>query len=159
MHGFPEVSSWSISLTVAFLSPTPQDLRGSLEKRPPSQLSFCPSLPIRSRRCSECRARPEGHRVSPQSPGGEAAPGHPLQAQGCPPAGMRNRRGGGRQPLPCQPPPTPAPTCSPLGRKWCPAPAGASSSRHHPHPLSGGSVPRVCPPAPGATVPGSFHRK
>ena len=29
MHGFPEVSSWSISLTVAFLSPTPRTSEGA----------------------------------------------------------------------------------------------------------------------------------
>lgn len=101
------------------LRPPPQDLRGSLEKRPPSQLSFCPSLPIRSRRCSECRARPEGHRVSPQSPGGEAAPGHPLQAQGCPPAGLGNRRG---DDSPCRAslhrhPPQPAPRSAGSGAR------------------------------------------
>ena len=133
MHGFPEVSSWGQG---AFPSlwpsspPAPQNLKGSLEKRPPSQLSFCPSLPIRSRRCSECRARPEGHRVSPQSPGGEAAPGHLLQAQGCPPAGMGNRR-------------------------WDDSPCRASLHRHPPQPAPGSAGSGARPPqglqAPGTT--------
>lgn len=51
------------------------------------------------------------------------------------------------------------PNLLPARQEAVPGPRRGFELQAPPAPPSGVSVPRVCPPAPGATVPGSFHRK
>lgn len=85
----------SVSLTGAFPVPRAQDLRGSLEKPAPSKLSYRPSLPVRSRRCSECKAGPEGHPVSLRAQEVEQPRGHPLAVRAGHLLGWVTEGGGG----------------------------------------------------------------
>lgn len=87
------VSSWSISLTVAFLSPTPRTSGGLGNVLQAS--SFVPLCQSEAGDGLNAELIQEGHQGLSQSQ--EVKPAWVTsKAQGCPPAGMGNRRGGGR---------------------------------------------------------------